>query len=86
MQRRQRLRHASDFALLRREGRRYHHPLLVLVVRANGGAESRFGFSAVVIVGAEPAYFSYLEEPLREVVGPNWSRDTINDLLVYRRP
>ena len=41
---------------------------------------------AAVIVGVEPSHFSFLEEPLRDVVGPDWPRDTQNDLLVYRRP
>ena len=51
MQQRYRLRHASDFELLRRHGRRFHHPLLVLVVRANDTPISRFGFSASRQVG-----------------------------------
>jgi ribonuclease P protein component len=51
MQRRYRLRHASDFELLRRKGRRFHHPLLVLVVGANGTSTTRFGFSASRQVG-----------------------------------
>jgi ribonuclease P protein component len=51
MQRRHRLRSASDFALLREKGKRYHHALLVLVVRPNGGSSSRFGFSASRQVG-----------------------------------
>ena len=51
MRRRYRLRHASDLELLRRDGRKIHHPLLVLVVRANGTPVSRFGFSAGRQVG-----------------------------------
>ena len=51
MQRRHRLRHASDFELLRQHGRRFHHPLFVLVVRANDAPISRFGFSASRRVG-----------------------------------
>ena len=51
MQRRYRLRHASDFELLRQYGRRIHHPLVVLIVRANGTSVSRFGFSAGRQVG-----------------------------------
>ena len=51
MQRRYRLRHASDFELLRRHGRRFHHPLLIMVVRANDTSISRFGFSAGRQVG-----------------------------------
>ncbi|HUS94790.1 MAG TPA: ribonuclease P protein component [Patescibacteria group bacterium] len=45
MQRRHRLRRAVDFDLLRREGRRWHHPLVLMVVRANGQQISRFGYS-----------------------------------------
>jgi len=37
--------------LLRQDGRRYHHPLLILIVRANGTSTSRFGFSAGRQVG-----------------------------------
>jgi hypothetical protein len=41
---------------------------------------------AIVIVGAEPSYFSFLEDPLREVVNASWRRDTDTGLIVYRRP
>lgn len=51
MQRRYRLRHASDFELLRRYGRRYHHSLVILAVRENDLPISRFGFSASKQVG-----------------------------------
>ena len=51
MRRRHRLRNATDFALLRQQGRQFHHPLLVLVIRPNGAAQSRFGFSASRQVG-----------------------------------
>lgn len=46
MHRRHRLRRAADFELLRREGRRWHHPYVVLVAGANRGQISRFGFAA----------------------------------------
>ena len=46
MQRRFRLRRSADFELLHRQGKRWQHPLLVLIVRANGEQNSRFGFSA----------------------------------------
>lgn len=55
MQRRHRLRNASDFALLRKHGRRYHHPLLMLIIRANDSSVSRFGFSASRQVGKAAA-------------------------------
>ena len=45
MQRRHRLRRAVDFELLRREGRRWRHPLVLMVVRANDQHVSRFGYS-----------------------------------------
>ena len=45
MQRRHRLRRAADFELLRREGRRWRHPLILMVVRANDQQVSRFGYS-----------------------------------------
>lgn len=51
MQRRYRLRHASDFERLRERGRRFHHPLLVLVIMANGRPDSRFAFSASKQIG-----------------------------------
>jgi ribonuclease P protein component len=54
MRRRHRLRIASDFALLRKHGRRYHHPLLILI-RPNDASDSRFGFSASRQVGKATA-------------------------------
>ena len=42
---------------------------------------------AGVIVGVEPSYFAFLEEPLRKLVPPGWRRDIYgNTLQVYRRP
>jgi hypothetical protein len=42
---------------------------------------------AGVIVGIEPSYFAFLEEPLRKLVPPDYLRDTYGDTLeVYRRP
>lgn len=46
MYKRHRLRSAADFDLLRKEGRRWHHQLIVMVARENGHQYSRFGFSA----------------------------------------
>lgn len=51
MQRRFRLRRSADFTLLHRQGQRWQHPLLVLIIRANGQQDSRFGFSAGRQVG-----------------------------------
>lgn len=44
MQRRLRLRHSRDFARLRREGRVYRHPLMLLSVLENTHDENRYGF------------------------------------------
>lgn len=40
-----------------------------------------------IIVGVEPSYFAFLEEPLRKLAPPGWQRDTYGETLqVYRRP
>ena len=40
-----------------------------------------------IIVGVEPSYFAFLEEPLRKLAPPDWPRGTYGDTLqVYRRP
>jgi len=42
---------------------------------------------AAVVVGVEPPYFSFLEEPLLQAVDPNWPRhDWNNDLRMYVHP
>lgn len=42
---------------------------------------------AAVITGVEPSYFSFLEDPLRQSVPPNWRRETYGGRLqVYIRP
>lgn len=42
---------------------------------------------AGVMVGVEPSYFAFLEDPLRKCVPPDWRRDTYGSTLqVYRRP
>ena len=45
MRRKNRLRANADFERLRREGRTWAHPLLVLSVQPNGLDVSRFGFA-----------------------------------------
>ena len=45
MRRDRRLRRSSDFAALRRRGRRWSDRLLVLVARPNGLGVTRFGFA-----------------------------------------
>ncbi len=51
MKKRFRLRKNSDFQRVRREGRSWAHPLLVLCARRNDLDYSRFGFSASKRVG-----------------------------------
>ncbi len=44
MQRHLRLRHRADFARLRREGRTWRHPLVILSATPNGRTHNRYGF------------------------------------------
>lgn len=46
-----RLRHANDIRRVRRHGRTWHHPLLVLMIATGEQAESRFAFVASRRVG-----------------------------------
>ena len=40
-----------------------------------------------VILGIEPTYFAFLEEPLRHVVKPNWQRNVYEGVIqAYTRP
>jgi hypothetical protein len=40
-----------------------------------------------VLVGVEPSYMSFLEEPLAGVIEPNWPSQTYdNGLQAYFRP
>jgi ribonuclease P protein component len=87
MQRRFRLRRSADFELLYRHGQRWQHPLLLLIVRANGRQVSRFGFSAGRRVG-KAAQRNRAKRRLRESVRarmeeirPGW-----DCLLIARRP
>ncbi len=42
---------------------------------------------AAVIVGVEPPHFSFLEDPLRRLAGPDWQRGNYQGTLqVYHRP
>ncbi len=42
---------------------------------------------SAVILGVEPPYFSFLEDPLLQAVGPAWPRERYEDALqVYLRP
>ena len=87
MQRRFRLRRSADFELLHRQGQRWQHPLLVLVVRANGQQDSRFGFSAGRRVG-KAAKRNRAKRRLRESVRArmNEIRPGWDCLLIARRP
>lgn len=52
MHRRHRLKQAADFRLLHRHGKRWHHPLAILIIRPNDQSTSRFGFSAGQRIGS----------------------------------
>jgi ribonuclease P protein component len=52
VQRRFRLTRSEDFQKVRRTGKSYAHPLLVLVVRANDGKQVRVGVAAGRAVGS----------------------------------
>ncbi|HCB48346.1 MAG: hypothetical protein AMJ56_09635 [Anaerolineae bacterium SG8_19] len=67
MHRRFRLRRSTDFELLRRDGRRWHHPLAILVINPNGQPMSRFGFSASRHIG-KATVRNRVKRLLREVV------------------
>ena len=62
-----RLKHTSDVALVRRQGRSWRHPLLVLLVRANGQEVSRFAFVASRYVG-KAVVRNRVKRLLREVI------------------
>lgn len=87
MQRRFRLRRSAEFELLHRQGQRWQHPLLVLIVRANGQQDSRFGFSAGRRVGnavRRNRAKRRMRESVRARMGeiqPGW-----DCLLIARRP
>ena len=46
-----RLKRTSDVALVRQQGQSWRHPLLILLIRANGQEISRFAFVASRFVG-----------------------------------
>jgi ribonuclease P protein component len=51
MQRRYRLRESSDFARLRRQGRVYRHPFVVLSLLPNALSHNRYGFITTKSLG-----------------------------------
>jgi ribonuclease P protein component len=62
-----RLKHTSDVALVRKQGQSWRHPLLILLVRANGQEISRFAFVASRFVG-KAVVRNRAKRLLREVV------------------
>ena len=62
-----RLKHTSDVALVRKRGQSWRHPLLILLVRANGQESSRFAFVASRFVG-KAVVRNRVKRLLREVV------------------
>lgn len=87
MNRRFRLKRASDFQRVRREGRSFAHPLVVLVVAPNTEGKCRVGVAAGRTVGNAVAR-NRAKRRLREVMRPllpslppGW-----DVLLIARRP
>ncbi|HEC33396.1 MAG TPA: ribonuclease P protein component [Chloroflexi bacterium] len=86
MERRVRLRRSADVALIRREGRSWSHPLLVLVARPNGLDLARVGVVASRRLGkavARNRAKRLLREAARRLhadLKPGW------DLLFIARP
>ena len=72
LQRRYRLRSRTEIKLVFKEGKRWRHPLAVLVIRPNGENYSRFGFTASRGVG-NAVMRNRAKRLLREVVRLNWS-------------
>lgn len=67
MQRQYRLRYSSDFAHLRREGKAYHHRLLLISVAPNQLPHNRYGFITSKVLG-NAVTRNRIRRQLREVV------------------
>lgn len=67
MQRRWRLRARADFERLRREGRVFRHPMLMLSVGTNGLEHNRYGFVAGKALGTAVSR-NHVKRLLREAV------------------
>lgn len=87
MNRRFRLKRASDFQRVRREGRSFAHPLVVLVVAPNTEDKVRVGVAAGRTVGRAVARnrakrrLREVMRPLLPFLPPGW-----DVLLIARRP
>ncbi len=62
-----RLRHSADLAIVQQQGRRWRHPLCILLVRQSGVATSRFAFVASRRVG-QAVVRNRVKRLLREAV------------------
>ncbi len=86
MQQRYRLRHTADFEQLRKNGRRWHHPLVLLVVFQTDLPVSRFAFSTSKRVGNAVAR-NRAKRLLREAVRSNLTNISAGwDFLFVARP
>lgn len=89
MQKKYRLRSSADFQHVRREGKTFVHPLLVIAVSPNGLEQSRFGFAVGRGVG-KAVRRNRIKRRMRESVrlrirngeiAPGW-----DVVLIARRP
>lgn len=82
-----RLRHSSAIQRVRREGKRWHHPLFVLFVAPNGAAISRFAVSAGRHTG-NAVIRNRLKRRMREALRPHLPavQAGYDCLLVARQP
>ena len=89
MRRKNRLRANADFERLRREGRTWAHPLLVLSVQPNGLEYSRFGFAIGRRIG-KAVDRNRIKRRMRESVRMRLKRREIaagwDAIFIARRP
>lgn len=78
MNRKFRLTNPKDFKRVRRTGKSYAHPLIVLVASTNGLSHSRYGFTAGRSVGnavrrnRAKRRLRQLTNELTELIAPGW--------------
>jgi len=78
MNRRYRLTNPKDFKRVRRTGKSYAHPFIVLVASINGLSYSRFGFTAGRSIGnavqrnRAKRRLRHLTSELQEQLAPGW--------------